>query len=120
MWSITGWISRFDPAKSWVSGHASLTVRITSSAVSSITIRLAPQLTVSSVSSPGFGEVLALRVVGQNSILLSLPTFVERGAPITFDVRYSGRIEPQSIDREALALPAGEVDQQQGFGADRQ
>ena len=107
----------FDPAKSWVSGHASLTVRITSSMVSSITIRLAPQLTVSSVSSPGFGEVLALRVVGQNSILLSLPTFVERGAPVTFDVRYSGRIESQSLDREALALPAGEVEQQQGIGA---
>ena len=106
----------FDPLKSWVSGHASLTVRIMSPAVSSITIRLAPQLTVSSVSSPGFGEVLALRVVGQNSILLSLPTFVERGASTTFDVRYSGRIESQSIDREALSLAAGEMDQQKTIG----
>ncbi|HVQ42025.1 MAG TPA: M1 family aminopeptidase [Vicinamibacterales bacterium] len=107
----------FDPARSWVSGHASLTVRITSSAVSSITIRLSPLLTVSSVSSPGYGEVLALRVVGQNSILLSLPTFVERGASLTFDVRYSGRIEPQSMDREAIALAAGEVDQQKPISA---
>ena len=107
----------FDPMKSWVSGHASLTVRITSSAVSSITIRLSPQLAVSSVSSPGYGEVLALRVVGQNSILLSLPTFVERGASLTFDVRYSGRIEAQSIDREAVMLSAGEMDQQKTIGS---
>ena len=104
----------FDPQKSWVSGHASLTVRITSPAVSSITIKLAPQLTVSSVSSPGFGEVLALRIVGQNSILVSLPTFVERGAPVTFDVRYSGRIEAQVLDREAITVAPDGGQQQVG------
>ena len=107
----------FDPQKSFVSGNASLTVRITSAAASSITIRLAPQLTVSSVSSPGFGEVLALRVVGQNHILISLPTFVERGAPVTFDVRYSGRIESQVLDREALSLLPDHDVQQQSVGA---
>ena len=107
----------FDPQRSWISGHASLTVRITSPAVSSITIRLAPQLAVSSVSSPGFGEVLALRVVGQNHILLSLPTFVERGAPVTFDVRYSGRIDSQELDREAIAVGADGIEPPQGVGS---
>ena len=93
----------FDPSRSWISGRASVRVRIKATASNSITFRLAQSLSVSSVSSPTFGYLLALRVVGQNSVLVSLPRTVERGTVLTFDLVYSGRLEPQGLDREAIA-----------------
>ena len=98
----------FDPARLWVSGRASLRVRITASSISTLTIKLAHPLAVASVSSPGLGDLLALRIVGQNSVLVGLPTFVERGSQLTLDVVYGGRLEPQPPDREAMA-PQGQA-----------
>ena len=56
-----------------------------------------------SVSSPSLGELLALRIVGQNSVLVSLPQPLDRGRTLTFDFVYSGRLDPQGLDREAIA-----------------
>jgi hypothetical protein len=94
----------FDPARSWISGHASMRLRIKKDAVSSLTFKLAQPLTVSSVSSPNFGRLLALRIAGQNNVLISLPSVVTRDTDLVFDVAYSGRLEPQPIDREALVV----------------
>ncbi len=98
----------FDPARSWVSGRASITVRVLSSSITSLSIRLAQPLAVTSVTSPGFGDILALRVVGQSSVLIGLPTFVERGARVTVELTYAGRLEAQPLDREAIA-PQGQA-----------
>ncbi len=98
----------FDPARSWISGRGSLRIRIKALSVGSITIKLAPALTVASVSSPTFGRLLALRVVGQSSVLVSLPRGVDRGEELTIDVVYSGRLDSQALDREAIA-PEGQA-----------
>jgi hypothetical protein len=98
----------FEPARNWVSGRASITVRILASSVTSLSIRLAQPLAVTSVTSPGFGDVLALRIVGQSSILVGLPTFAERGSRVTLELAYAGRLEPQPLDREAIA-PQGQA-----------
>ncbi len=97
----------FDPSRAWISGRASVRVRIKAVAVNSITFRIAQSLSVSSVSSQTFGYLLALRVVGQNSVLVSLPRSVDRGTVLTFDLVYSGRLDPQGLDREAIA-PEGQ------------
>ena len=94
----------FDPARLWVSGRASLRVRIKTPSAGSLSFRLAQPLTVQSVSSPSLGELLSLRVVGQNSVLVSLPQLLERDRVLTFDFVYSGRLDPQGLDREAIAL----------------
>ena len=78
--------------------------------MSSLSFRLAQQLTVSSVSSPQFGYLLSLRVIGQNSVLVSLPRLVERDTELVFDFTYSGRLDPQGLDREAIA-PQGQIQQ---------
>jgi hypothetical protein len=98
----------FDPERLWVSGRGSLRIRIKRMSVGSITIKLAPALVVSSVSSPGFGRLLALRVVGQSSVLVSLPRAVDRGEELTIDIAYAGRLDSQALDREAIA-PDGQV-----------
>ena len=38
------------------------------------------------MSSPQFGYLLALRVTGQNNLLVSLPRMVERGTELVFEV----------------------------------
>ena len=96
----------FDPSRLWVSGRSLVRLRIKAPGVNSVTFRLAQSLSVSSISSPTFGYLLALRVVGQNSVLVSLPRMVERGTVLTFDVVYSGRLDPQGLDREAIAPQA--------------
>jgi hypothetical protein len=56
------------------------------------------------VYSPEFGRLLHLRIVGQNSIIISLPGPTTRNTELALQVLYSGRIEPQSLDREAITL----------------
>jgi len=92
-----------DPARSWIAGRGSMRVKVRKS-TSSITFKLAQPLVVSAVSSPNFGRLLALRVSGQNNILVTLPTFVMEDTDLVFDVAYSGRLEPQNFDREALVV----------------
>jgi hypothetical protein len=94
----------FDPARLWVSGRASVQLHITAISASSLTIRLAQPLAVASVSSATLGDLLALRIIGQNTILVGLPDLVERGATIVLDVVYGGRLEPQPLDREAIQV----------------
>jgi peptidase M1-like protein len=96
----------FDPARLWISGRASLRVRIKSPSAGSLSFRLAQALTVQAVASPSIGELLSLRVVGQNSVLVSLPQALDRGRELTFDFVYSGRLDPQGLDREAIAPQA--------------
>jgi len=104
---------RFDPARQWITGSGSLRLKIKSNMVSTLTFRLAESLDVKSVSSPNFGRLLALRVVGQNNIIVNLPTLVPKDTDLTFDFVYNGRLNPQVIDREA-AMPQGLPGQQQG------
>jgi len=101
----------FDPGRAWISGRGSLAIRIKASSVSTLTIKLAQPLTVTAVSSPTFGYLLALRIVGQNNVLVTLPRPAERGEAITLDVLYNGRLDPQGFDREALA-PEGQAQTQ--------
>src|SRR5262249_13206605 len=58
----------------------------------------------SSISSPNFGRLLALRIAGPSNILVPLPSFVMEDTDLVFDVSYSGRLDPQQLDREAIAV----------------
>jgi hypothetical protein len=98
----------FDPARNWLSGRASLRLRINAPFVSSLTFKLAQPLAVATVSSPGYGDLLALRIVGQNNVIVSVPRRVARGTEVVLDVTYSGRLNPQPLDREAIA-PHGQI-----------
>jgi len=94
----------FDPDREWVSGRGRLRVRIKPPGANTLTLRLASSLNVASVTSPAFGRLLTLRVVNQNNILVSLPDFVPPGTDLVLDVQYSGRLPPQSLDREAIQV----------------
>jgi hypothetical protein len=94
----------FDPARLAVSGRARLRLRIKTRPVAAVTVRLAPQLVVTSVSSPDLGDLIALRVIGQNQLLVGLPGYQPPEQVLTIDFSYAGRLAPQAIDREAFQV----------------
>ena len=94
----------FAPDRLWIDGRARLKVRVRTQVLSTMTLRLSEPLAVRGVFSPEYGRLLHLRVVGQNTIIVNLPTAVMRNTEIWLNVIYSGRLEPQPLDREAIAL----------------
>src|SRR5262249_33275535 len=94
----------FAPDRLWVDGTAKLTLHTRANYLLTLTLRLAEPLVVRSITSPQFGRLLHLRVVGQNNILIGFPVTIVGGTDLELDVTYGGRLPPQSIDREALAL----------------
>jgi hypothetical protein len=94
----------FYPERFWIDGRATVLIRVRSLALSTLTLRLAEPLTVRGIFSPELGRLLHLRVVGQNSVIINLPATVTRDTELTLYVSYSGRLEPQSLEREAIAV----------------
>lgn len=95
---------KFDPERDWISGRGSLRLRTRIEGLSTLSLKLAEALSVSSISSPELGRVLALRVAGQSGVLVSLPRALPRGSELVLDVFYAGRLPPQAIDREAISV----------------
>ena len=94
----------FQPDRVWMEGRTKLTIKIRAYALSALNIHLAEPLAVQSVTSESLGRLLALRVRGQNSLVVNLPVTVSRGDVLTLTVRYGGRLEPQGVERENLAV----------------
>lgn len=94
----------FDPDRLWIDGRSRLLIRIRSTALTTLTLRLAESLTLRSIASPELGRLLHLRVVGQNSVIVNLPTTLRRDTQLSLHVVYSGRIQPQSLEREAITV----------------
>ena len=91
------------PDRRWIEGRARLSIRVGANAISNLTLRLADPLVVQSVVSDEYGRLFTMRLKDQDSVVVSLPTTLSRGAELTLDVTYAGRLEPQTIDAEAVA-----------------
>lgn len=96
---------RFDPSRSHLDGRGSLVLR-TLTATDHVVVRLADALAVRSVSSPTLGRLLAMRVVGQDQLLISLPPDLAPGAAWRLDIEYAGELASQDLDREAVDVAA--------------
>ena len=94
----------FIPERFWMEGRTTLKIKIRSYALSALTFKLAEPLFVQSVTSDRFGRLLALRVRGQSGVVLNLPTPAHRGDVLTLNVKYSGRLEPQGVERENIGV----------------
>ncbi|HET7696847.1 MAG TPA: M1 family aminopeptidase [Vicinamibacterales bacterium] len=100
----------FAPDRSWIEGSARLTLRARNPYFSTLTVRLADPLVVRSVTSPQFGRLLHLRVVGQNNVLIGFPSTIVSQAEIDIVITYGGRLPPQAVDREAIAVQQERID----------
>jgi peptidase M1-like protein len=93
-----------DPERQFIEGRTEMRLTVRATALGTLTIRLAEPLVVHSVVGEGLGRLLALRVRGQNGVIVNLPRTLVKGTTITLAVTYGGRLPGASADREALAL----------------
>jgi hypothetical protein len=93
-----------DPDRQVIEGRTEMRLTVRAAAIGTLTFKLAETLNVDSVVAEGLGRVLALRVRGQNAVLVNLPRTLVRGTTITLAVSYGGRLPGASPDREAAAV----------------
>ncbi|HJZ75965.1 MAG TPA: M1 family aminopeptidase [Vicinamibacterales bacterium] len=92
------------PDRLWIDGKATLRIKVRSYVLGTLSLRLADPLVVQSIVSYEYGRLFGIRVKNQNTIVVNLPTALTRDAELTVTIAYAGRLEPQTPDREALAL----------------
>jgi hypothetical protein len=90
------------PDRSFLRGRTQLRLKTRAQIANQITLRLANSLVVQSVVSEEFGRLFNLRARNQNTVLVNLPASVMHDTELTLTIIYSGRLEPQAPDREAL------------------
>lgn len=95
---------KFAPDRSQISGTATVRLRLLRHEADTITLKLAESLNVTSLTTPDMGRLLHLRVVGQNSVIVSFPSAQPIGKVLTLSLQYSGRLAPQSLSREAAVV----------------
>lgn len=96
----------FYPDRAWLEGRARAKLRVKAYQLGALTLRLADDFTVSSVTSDTLGRLLFLRVKNQNSIVINLPSPIARDLELTLAINYQGRVSRQSIDQESVQTPA--------------
>ena len=92
------------PDRQWIDGKTTLRIKVRSYVLGTLTLRLADPLVVQSIVSYEYGRLFGIRVKNQNTLVVNLPTALTRDAEITLTIAYAGRLEPQTPDREAVAV----------------
>ena len=100
--------TEFDPDQETLTGRARLTIVSRSPVLSTLTLRLAESLAVSSVTSPQLGRLLFFRVRNQNGIFVNLPRVLGEGESFIISLAYSGTIASQRVDSENIAAQVGD------------
>jgi hypothetical protein len=95
------------PDRQWIDGRTRMRIRVRTAGLGQLAVRLADSLVVRSVYSEQLGRLYNLRVNNQNVVLISLPGVLARDTQISLTIAYSGRLDAQTEDREALALGQG-------------
>jgi Peptidase family M1 domain len=93
-----------DPDRQQIEGRTEMRLTVRANAVGTLTFKLAESLNVYGVVGEGMGRLLALRVRGQNSVLVNLPRTLVRGTTISLTIAYGGRLPGSSAEREAVAV----------------
>ena len=91
-----------DPRREWIEGKATLLLTARRSPISSIVLSLAEPLTVRSVTSTRHGYLMALRVSGQDDIIINLPEALRPEELLDLEFVYGGRLPAIPPEREAV------------------
>jgi len=101
----------YSPLRQFLDGVASVRMRVRSSSLSTISLRLSDALVVRSITSDRFGRLFGFRVNRQNVVVINLPAALVRDTLLTLTFVYSGRLEAQTPDgSEAVAVAAAGQD----------
>ena len=97
-----------DPRREWIDGKATVMVTPRRGSISSIILSLAEPLVVRSVISRRMGYLMALRVSGQEDVIINLPQPLRQDELLDLQFTYSGRLPAVPPEREALSLAQGD------------
>ena len=100
-----------DPERRTLRGRARLLIRVRSTALPSVRLRLAETLAVSSVTSVEYGRLLHLRIRGQNTVVVNLPRTLLQDSDLTLVVNYVGEVPNQELDSDTITLSADAQEQ---------
>src|SRR5690606_17862841 len=89
--------------REWLDGNARLKLRVKAFAVGTLTLRLADEFNISSVTSTRLGRLMYLRVRNQDNFVVNLPFPVPRDTELELDIAYAGPVRTQAIDQESLS-----------------
>ena len=82
----------FSPDREWLDGRARVKIRVKSYALAALTLRLANEFNVTSITSDKLGRLMFLRVRNQNDVVINLPSAVPRDLEMTLTIAYAGPI----------------------------
>ena len=86
----------------WIEGTTRLAVRVTGVNFNSLSLQLADELDVLSVTSREYGPLLFFRMGGRDNIVISLPDMAPIGTEFSVVITYSGLLPAQSADENWL------------------
>lgn len=95
-----------DPERGQIAATASLSVMVQDDLISTMNVRLAQSLVVTSITSPELGRVPHVRIRAHDTIVVNLPRSLDKGSRFSLVLQYSGRVRSQSIDQEGLTQDA--------------
>jgi hypothetical protein len=107
-YNIEGFI---DPGRQTIQARARLSMRVRTTTLGAVRLRLADSLTVTGITSVEYGRLLYLRLVGQNMVFVNLPDVVQQDSDLTLVITYEGRVEPQDLDLDTISLSPDAVTQ---------
>jgi hypothetical protein len=96
------------PERQSIEGRARLAIRVRSTSISTLMLRLAEELEVSGVTSVEHGRLLFLRLRNQNTILINLPRILQQDADLTLVITYAGRLTSQELDVDTVQVQQDE------------
>jgi hypothetical protein len=100
-----------DPERQSIQARARLAIRVRSTGLSNVFLRLNETLTVTGVTSVEYGRLLYLRIRGQNNVLVNLPRLLPQDSDLTLVVTYDGRVPSQDLDVDAVSVLGSAQDQ---------
>jgi len=86
----------------WITGTTRLAVEVTGLNFNNLTVQLADELNVLSVTSREFGPMLFFRMGGRNNLVISLPDTAPIGTEFSVTINYSGLLPGQLADENWL------------------
>jgi hypothetical protein len=96
-----------DPERKTLRGRARLSIRVRSTSINAVRLRLAESLAVSSVTSVEYGRLLHLRIRGQNTVVVNLPRVLQQDSDLTLVLTYAGAVSTQDLDTDTISLAQG-------------
>jgi hypothetical protein len=100
-----------NPERETIQARARLALRVRSTSLSTLTLRLAEPLNVSAVTSVEYGRLLHFRIRNQNTLLINLPRTVAQDSDLTLVIAYAGRLDPQGLDLDTVQVePDGQFE----------